>query len=126
MDLFSDEYNLRHRHMQDDDDLDPMASVANISDAMLVFTCGILVSVVLAWNLEISDTTQIELDPSQRVDDIENVQEFLESNGESYIERGVVYQDPNTGTLYMLESEEGKGAQAGTSQDSATSGDSGQ
>ena len=110
MDLFSDEFNLRRRHMREADDMDPMSSVANIADAMLVFACGLLISIVLAWNLDISDVTQVEIDQSQQIQDIQDVQDFMESEGSGYTERGTVYQDPNTGQLYLLENKETQGA----------------
>ena len=90
-----------------EEDVDPMSSVANISDAMLVFACGLLIAIVLAWDLDMSAITQVELDDSQQIEDVDEMRDMLESGGSGYIERGTVYQDPNTGTLYLLESDEG-------------------
>jgi len=95
------------RKRRADDDVDPMSSVANISDAMLVFACGLLIAIFLAWNLDISDMTQVEIDQSQQIEDLDDMRDAIEAGGSGYIERGTVYQDPNTGTLYLLESDEG-------------------
>lgn len=85
------------------DDIDPMASLANLSDAMLVFACGLLIALVVAWNVDISPVIEVELDQSQQIDDIESFEGDLNGAGTSYVQRGTVYQDPNTGTMYLLE-----------------------
>ena len=90
-------------------DLDPMASVANLSDAMLVFACGLLIALVVAWNVDLGKVTEVELDQSQQIDDIESFEGDLNGAGTSYVQRGTVYEDPNTGTMYLLE--EGKDAE---------------
>ncbi len=83
--------------------LDPMASVANLSDAMLVFACGLLIALVVAWNVDLGAVTQVEIDQSQRIEDPESLENMLDGAGSDYVQRGVVYEDPNTGTLYLLE-----------------------
>ena len=117
-----------------EEDTDPMSSVANISDAMLVFACGLLIAIVLAWNVDLAAVKEVEIDEAQQVEDIESLRDMLASDGSAYIERGTVYQDPYTGQLYMLEAgEEGTGAgaqaEAGDSsasgQQAGSSGDSG-
>ncbi len=96
------------RHRRSEQDVDPLSSVANLSDAMLVFACGLLVALVVAYNVSIDATpAQVELDPSQEIP--EDVQQLQDPNsaGSSYVERGRVYEDPNTGKLYLLEEQEG-------------------
>ena len=95
--------NFRRPH-RNEEDTDPMSSVANISDAMLVFACGLLIAIVLAWNVDLSAVKQVEIDQAQQVEDVESLRDMLASEGSAYIERGTVYQDPYTGQLYMLES----------------------
>ena len=91
------------RTRKDREDVDPMASLGNISDAMLVFACGLLVALVVAYNVNISSVSQVEIDQSQEISqDIENL-DLEGSSGNSYLERGKVYEDPRTGKLYMLE-----------------------
>ncbi|MCR5583664.1 MAG: DUF2149 domain-containing protein [Eggerthellaceae bacterium] len=87
---------------------DPLAGLANLSDAMLVFACGILVALVVAYNVNISAATQVEIDESQEVSDadIEQLQDS-DSSGSGYIQKGTVYQDPHTGKLYLLEDGDG-------------------
>lgn len=82
---------------------DPMSSVANLSDAMLVFACGLLIALVVAWNVDLGAVTQVEIDESQQLDDVQMMEGLLDGSGTTYVQRGTVYEDPNTGTLYLLE-----------------------
>lgn len=95
------------------DDIDPMSTVANLSDAMLVFACGLIISLVVAWNVDLAKVTEVELDQSQQIEDIESFEGDLNGAGTSYVQRGTVYEDPNTGTMYLLEDEGAEGESAG-------------
>lgn len=103
------------------DEADPMASVANLSDAMLVFACGLLIALVVAWNVDLGAVTQVEIDQSQEIDDIEMMEGLLDGAGTSYVQRGTVYEDPNTGTLYLLE--EGASSSSSSSESSSDRGE---
>ena len=37
------------------DDFSPMEGVGNMADAMLVFACGILLALIMSWNIDVSD-----------------------------------------------------------------------
>ena len=100
--------SLRCRQMPDDD-TDPLSSVANISDAMLVFACGLLVALVVAWNVDIAAVTEVDITETQQIEDVQSLRDILESGGDAYIQRGTVYQDPRTGKLYMLEETDAQG-----------------
>ena len=104
------------RTIEPEEDVDPMSSVANIADAMLVFACGLMVALVVAWNVDLQNVQQVEIDSSEQVEDLQSLEDLLTAEGSSYIQRGTVYQDPRTGQMYLLE--EADGAQAG--QDSGT------
>ena len=84
-------------------DLDPMASVANLSDAMLVFACGLLIALVVAWNVDLGAVSQVEIDQSVKIEDPDSLEDMIDGSGTEYVQRGTVYEDPNTGTLYLLE-----------------------
>lgn len=98
---------------EEEPDVDPLSSVANIADAMLVFACGLMVALVVAWNVDLEAVKQVELDPSQEVDDVTSLQDILSAEGSSYIQRGTVYQDPKTGTMYLVEEEGGESGDQG-------------
>lgn len=110
------------RTVEPEEEVDPMSSVANIADAMLVFACGLMIALVVAWEVDLSNVKEVELENSEQVEDIQSLEDILSAEGSSYIQRGTVYQDPKTGTMYLLE--EGAGEQgAGASGSSAGSAD---
>ena len=92
------------RSIEPEEDVDPMSSVANIADAMLVFACGLMVALVVAWNVDLMNIQEIEIDSSEQVEDLQSLEDLLTAEGSAYIQRGTVYQDPNTGQMYLLES----------------------
>jgi hypothetical protein len=95
---------------------DPMAGTSNLVDAMLVIAVGLLIFVVISWNMQsvvFSDSNQ---NPQQEIsDNSPNVTEVSEgqtlnetpdtsdSSGQGYTEMGTVYRDPKTGKLIMVE-----------------------
>ncbi|MDO5824088.1 DUF2149 domain-containing protein [Methanobrevibacter sp.] len=95
---------------------DPMAGTTNLVDAMLVIAVGLLIFVVISWNIQsivFSDTSQ---DQSQNVQEsplnvtevtegnpLNDTPESRESSGQGYVELGKVYRDPSTGKLIMVE-----------------------
>ena len=91
-------------------DVDPMSSVANIADAILVMAVGLMLALITFWSLDVADLQEViqqdeitEVDVNEMADDMQN-------NSGGYQELGTVYQDPSTGTLYMLTEDVEKGA----------------
>ena len=96
---------------------DPMAGVANLVDAMLVIAVGLLVFLVISWNMQsivfnddISQQQKQEtIDAMQQVTQVDQGQQLNEtpdisnSTGEGYAEMGKVYKDPKTGKMIMVE-----------------------
>ncbi len=93
---------------------DPMAGTSNLVDAMLVIAVGLLIFVVISWNMQsvvFQDTSQQKaLDESSS--DVTEVAEgqvlnespdTSDSSGSGYMEMGKVYEDPSTGKLIMVE-----------------------
>lgn len=96
---------------------DPMSGVANLVDAMLVIAVGLLVFLVISWNMQ-SIIFNEDLSPQQKQEAIDAMNQVIEvdqgqqlnetpdvsnSSGEGYTEMGKVYQDPKTGKLIMIE-----------------------
>ena len=96
---------------------DPMAGVANLVDAMLVIAVGLLVFLVISWNMQ-SIIFNENLSQEQKQDAMDAINNVIEvdqgkqlnetpdisnSSGEGYTEMGKVYQDPKTGKLIMIE-----------------------
>lgn len=95
------------RRSYPEEELDPASSLANLSDCMLVLACGLMVALVVAWNIDITTVTEVTpTEDAQEVSDIESVTGDLESGGSAYIDMGRVYQDPESGKLYMVEEAE--------------------
>ena len=97
---------------------DPMAGVANLVDAMLVIAVGLLVFLVISWNMQAIVFNE-DVTPEQRQDAINAMKQVTEvdqgqqlnetpdvsnSSGEGYAEMGKVYKDPKTGKMIMIES----------------------
>ena len=96
---------------------DPMAGVANLVDAMLVIAVGLLVFLVISWNMQ-SIVFNEDLSQEQKQEAMDAINNIVEvdqgkqlnetpdisnSSGEGYTEMGKVYQDPKTGKLIMIE-----------------------
>ena len=94
---------------------DPMAGTSNLVDAMLVIAVGLLIFVVISWNMQ-SVVFQDNAQQQQAIDhsspDVTEVAEgqvlnetpdTSNSSGQGYMEMGKVYKDPSTGKLIMVE-----------------------
>ena len=92
-----------------------MAGTTNLVDAMLVIAVGLLIFVVISWNMQ-SVIFQDSQDQSQAVQsshpnitevtegqELNDTPESSESSGQGYMEMGKVYKDPSTGKLIMVE-----------------------
>lgn len=94
-------------------DEDPMAGTSNLVDAMLVIAVGLLIFVVISWNMQsvvFQNHEQQTLDESSPdVTEVSEGQVLNEtpdssnSSGQGYMEMGKVYKDPSTGKLIMVE-----------------------
>lgn len=101
--LYSSKFALRS--VEAEEEVDPMSTVANIADAMLVFACGLMVALVVAWNVDLQNVKEVEVEGSEQIEDVQSLEDILSAEGSSYIQRGTVYQDPRTGQMYLLESD---------------------
>lgn len=96
---------------------DPMAGTSNLVDAMLVIAVGLLVFLVISWNMQnivfnenmdeqqkqkvknaIQEVSQI--DQGQQLNDTPDISK---SSGEGFTEMGKVYRDSDTGKLILVE-----------------------
>ena len=94
--------NLRRRRTLEDED--PTAGLSNLADCMLVLACGLMVALVVAWNIDIHTVTEVQMtDNKKEIENVEDITGDFESGGTKYVDVGRVYQDPDTGTYYILE-----------------------
>lgn len=122
-------YNLRnsgglrggtHGGLRETEDVNPMANVANIVDAMLVMSLGLMVALIAFWQLDTSQLQEMVEGNEMTNVDVNKMAEEMQNNSSSYEELGTVYQDPSTGQLYMLTKDVDKGA-SNVSDDSGSS-----
>lgn len=102
MRLSNNKGRLRVQHREDD--FSPMEGVGNLADAMLVFACGLIVALMLSWNVNVTDEG-IQKSPENRyeVENIDdNASETIDGT-EDLQEMGRVYLDPDTGKYYVVE-----------------------
>ena len=93
------------RRVRDREDVDPMSSMSNVGDVMLVFACGLMVALVVAWNVDLAQFQQVETDRELSQDEVSQINEELYGEGDAFVEMGKVYQDPKTGQYYLVEDE---------------------
>ncbi|MCG0278438.1 MAG: DUF2149 domain-containing protein [Thermanaeromonas sp.] len=92
--------------------------MANLIDVMLVFCCGLMVALVLSWNLQNIIFAKVKPEEKQRL--MQNIQRVInvergrelkeipdleKGGGSGYQEMGTVYKDPKTGKLILIEKE---------------------
>ncbi|HBC92981.1 MAG TPA: hypothetical protein DCZ10_08815 [Pelotomaculum sp.] len=97
---------LRSRRRGETEEVSPLEGAINIVDAMLVFACGLMLSLIIYWNVDLGQAEErIELNPTQEVTQDPNIQNDLietQGQGDLYEKMGTVYKDPQTGKLFML------------------------
>lgn len=95
------------REAQQENEINPMDGVANLADVMLVLACGIMLALIINWNVDIggSTSTAVAVNQGQEVSALDGL---TDSSGEAlnddtkYEKMGTVYKDPTTGKLYMV------------------------
>ena len=87
----------------------PMEGIANLVDVMLVFSCGLMISIILYWQVDVRTRPQIL--PKEDLKEVHNVTDAAtgKSISDAFEERGTVYQDPETKKLYVVEDAGGIG-----------------
>ena len=89
-----------------DRSFNPMEGVANMADCMLVLACGLMLSLIVSWNLDLAVDEPLSNNDMTAVEDLESTDRQIEDT-QNYEQMGVVYRDPETGELYMV-MDEGK------------------
>lgn len=88
------------------EEVDPNSSLSAIGDCMLVLAVGLLVALVAHYGVALTDAEEISQGEQVDPNDL-GIAEG--ANGEeegTFVQLGTVYQDPETGELYMVTEEE--------------------
>jgi len=88
------------------EDINPMAAVANLVDAMLVLAVGIMLALIVSWNLNIAENGIVN-DNARKEDAVsdfteEDVTNTTETPSENLEKQGTVYYDPETDKYYVI------------------------
>ncbi len=96
--------------------VNPMDSVGNMADAMLVLAVGIMLALVVNWNVDLSvvsasnkldDSTKDAIPFEEK--DLQQAGEDDQPNESDLTKMGTVYYDAETGNYYIIESEDAQG-----------------
>jgi hypothetical protein len=95
----------RRRSAFEQEDVNPMEGAINIVDAMLVFACGLMLSLVIYWNIDIQHKDLMPSETGQEVTAAADGAEVVDELNEDadYEKMGTVYVDPETGKMYLVE-----------------------
>lgn len=95
----------RLRRNRKTEQFSPMEGIGNMADAMLVFACGLIVALILSWNVDVTDQGEINkpADTKYEVNGMENNAEQILEEDQQLEEMGTVYKDPETGKYYVVE-----------------------
>ena len=87
-----------------DDDFSPMEGVGNMADAMLVFALGILLALIISWDVDITEQGEItNTGTKYQVQDIDANATQTAKSKDDLEEMGKVYRDPKSGKYYVIE-----------------------
>ncbi|MDI6603959.1 MAG: DUF2149 domain-containing protein [Thermoanaerobacteraceae bacterium] len=97
--------NTISRFEDDDEEFNPLAYVVNLADLMLVFACGLMVSLMLSWSG--GKILPSELKKVIQMKEVTNQSEKIKGQavqGKGELQKvGEAYKDPNTGKIFIIE-----------------------
>lgn len=88
--------------MDREENSNPMESVANLVDVMLVFACGLMLAIINYWQVDLNRVMDVVT--QENLVEVENMQEAIEDGSifEDLDTKGFVYEDPETGKMYII------------------------
>jgi hypothetical protein len=88
------------------EEISPMESMVNLVDVMLVFICGLLISIIAYWNIDMDNlVTIINQQQMVRIDDPQEITEHMGAF-DGYSDVGSAILDPKSGDVYVLDDQE--------------------
>jgi hypothetical protein len=96
-------FGSRNFAFESDDDVNPMETVANLSDVMLVFAVALMLAIVTHWGVDISSNlTTVDSSDMKAVDGAET-EDAIQNAESGYEDMGRAYKDPATGEVYIIQ-----------------------
>lgn len=96
------------RTVRKPEEFNPMEGVGNMADAMLVFACGLLLALILSWNVNLDEFGTITKTSQNKYEiqgyDSAKPQQMDADN--QLQEMGKVYRDLSTGKYYVIEGQQ--------------------
>ena len=113
-------FGAKNYAFEDSGDVNPMETVANLSDVMLVFAVALMLAIVAHWNVDITKSNLETFDEEEMQAIDESQTEEITSESSGYESMGRAYKDPKTGEVYVIQDAESNTSSASGSS-SATS-----
>ncbi len=82
------------------DDDDPRTGLVNLADVMLVFACGLMIAIIGHYNVDLNSTSLDDAEPLEG--ELQEVDAGESLSSSEFSEVGVVYEDKETGDLYVV------------------------
>lgn len=91
----------RKRHFGNEE-AGPMENLANLTDVMLVFACGLMIAVILRWDVDLNRIMDVVTE--EELVEVPDLEKAIQDGTlmEELDSKGYVYQDPETGKLYII------------------------
>lgn len=85
-----------------DNDVNPMENLANLVDVMLVLACGLMISIILHWNVDLNKV--VDVITEENLVEVEDLEDAIKDGSlmEDLDSKGFVYEDPETGRMYII------------------------
>ena len=95
----------RLRAVRKPEEFNPMEGVGNMADAMLVFACGLLLALILSWNVNLDEVGQITNSSSNKyeINGLDSAAPQQIDADNQLQQLGTAYQDLETGRYYVIE-----------------------
>ena len=101
-----------------EEDANPNSYLTNLSDCMLVLALGLMLALVVAWNAQVPNMTEVKTtDNMTEVTDLDKMTDPNSAEGTGYVDMGTVWQDPKTGRMYLIEEADSSEGDSGDSGD---------
>jgi len=81
------------------EEVNPMEGLSNMSDVMLCLAVGIMMALIMHWNVDITSVNDVK--ELKNAENMNNKQVEKVENNSGLQKKGVVYQDPKTHKYYI-------------------------